>query len=174
MKKIVKLLAVVSALILASSVFTSCKDNDDDDDSSGSSSISAVFEEIDANDGYFLRNYIRTLTFTNNTFKLHVKYETSEIDFDGTKKKAIFDYDLFIGNYTGNPTKDGELKLTVLKSTELPMNKDTIIDILEAATDTTVNLSDKIPPLKDCEPETITATIKGNKLMMYASTYTRK
>mgnify|MGYP007102019923 FL=1 len=173
MKKINKFLSVLVASLAIGFVATSfiaCSNDDDDDDDV---STVAVYKDSEATD----TDYETVTFYSDNTVKGHVYSESVEDGFS-----LIVNLDTFIGTYTGDPTSDGTVKITVSKMVdedsideEQLMNK--VLTAVQAGkTSLTVTNSDF--PLVEVSDVSVSAVISGKTATIdfdgETDTYTRQ
>ena len=173
MKKINKILSALVASLAIGFVATSliaCSDDDDDD-----VSTVAVYKDSEATaDSY------ETITFfSDNTVKGHSYEKYTE---EGFSIIIITDFDTFVGTYTGNPTADGTVKITVSKMinedavTEEDMEKK--CEAAYAAGKTSLTFTNSDFPLEAVSDVSIEAVVSGKTATVDfdgdSDTYTRQ
>lgn len=99
MKKFLKALAALAAFALIGTSFIACSDDDDEKDSA------VVFEGTSTDDGDTI---FETITFKDGNVTLHIKSSTVESGIS-----MSMDLDAFKGTYTGDPSKDGDVKIKI-------------------------------------------------------------
>ena len=157
MKKIFNLFAILLAISLATVSFVSCSSDSDDDDDDSSSAV-AVFKATD-DEGTQTYSF-----YADNTYVYHSKCSYTE---NGTTINE--DLDIEAGTYTGDPTKDGSVVVTITKYADWDAPA---VAAAIASGKTVTNSEAPLVAASDSEPETI--TISGGKFTYDHDEYTRQ
>lgn len=166
MKKFLKALAALAALALVSTSFIACSDDDDEKDSA------VVFEGTGTDEAG-----TRTVTFKDGNFVVHVNSSVNDSSITMT-----LDFDERKGTYTGDPSKDGDvkMKITHMADTESEEASQKVEQKCSAAAEagsTSVKITNEDFPLTDLpssKQTEFTISIIDGKITYDEIVYTRK
>lgn len=135
MKTFGKTLAALLSLAALTFGFVSCSDDDDDELKTIATFYGTGAEEGTVDEGvtYTFTSSIRATFYNNNEYKIDQNI-TGVVKGDSGKAVVSQDGTIEIGTYTGDPTKNGQIKLTATKEYDDETEK--LVDVKEKTTET--------------------------------------